>query len=375
MTTELELAQKDSRRAVAVAAPDPIDNLMRYSQAIEVAYDFADKLCRTALVPDRYRGKPADGAVAILYGAELGLNPIQALQQVFTVHGTPAIYARTMVALLKNRGYRIYTVDTSDDSVTVAGRSAKGEEEESTWTIQRASRAGYVPTIDGRTGKYKTNANGKLIGNEKYLTDPQAMLYAKAAAEVCRKLAPDVLLGIAYTVEDLESEPVRVESERADLLPSAPSASSVLDGINEHQAAEDPASKPSTKPENAQVADSAKSPHAAAEPDDASEPMSTRQQQERLRDLLNAAGVTEKADKHTYLSNQFGRKITGANQLTATEAAELIEYLEAPVEPDSVGEAVAMHPSEAEATNEHAIEAAEIVHAEFDQADAEAGTE
>ena len=43
-------------------------------------------------------------------------------------------------------------------------------------------------------------------------------LYAKAASEVCRKLAPDVLLGIRYTAEDLELEPrpVRVTARRTD---------------------------------------------------------------------------------------------------------------------------------------------------------------
>ena len=96
----------------------------------------------------------------------------------FVVHGQPAIYARTMVGLLKAKGYTFETVDTSDNAVTVRGTSPRGEVEESTWTIDRAKKAGYT-------------------GNKKYQSDPQAMLYAKAASEVCRKLAPDVLLGIA----------------------------------------------------------------------------------------------------------------------------------------------------------------------------------
>ena len=111
-----------------------------------------------------------------------------------------------MVALLKAKGYRIRTVSQSDESVTVQGVDLDGEAYESTWTIDRARRAGYVPEIDEKTGKYRLNANGKLLGNEKYLTDPQAMLKAKAQAEVCRDMAPDVLMGISYTREELESE-------------------------------------------------------------------------------------------------------------------------------------------------------------------------
>ncbi len=88
----------------------------------------------------------------------------------------------------------------------MVGVDLEGDVYESTWTIERATKAGYVPEIDPKTGKYKTNARGNLQGNEKYITDPIAMLKAKAQSEVCREMAPDVLLGISYTSEELESE-------------------------------------------------------------------------------------------------------------------------------------------------------------------------
>lgn len=176
---------------------DGLDLLVKQAKAMDAAYQLATTLCNTQMVPQTFRGKPDDGAAAILYGAELGLKPQQALQQVFVVHGQPAIYARTMVALLKGKGYTFETVETSDTSVTVRGTSPRGEVEEATWTIDRAKKAGYT-------------------SNKKYQSDPQAMLYAKASSEVCRKLAPDVLLGIRYTAEDLELEPVKMQATRTD---------------------------------------------------------------------------------------------------------------------------------------------------------------
>lgn len=178
---------------------DGLALLVKQAQALDAAHKIGTALANTAMVPQTFRGKPDDAAAAILYGAELGLKPTQALQQVFVVHGQPAIYARTMVGLLKAKGYTFETVDTSDNAVTVRGTSPRGEVEESTWTIDRAKKAGYT-------------------GNKKYQSDPQAMLYAKAASEVCRKLAPDVLLGIRYTAEDLELEPkpVKATARRAD---------------------------------------------------------------------------------------------------------------------------------------------------------------
>ena len=170
------------------AQSDAIGQLMAHAQAMTTAKQLADALCDTDLVPAIYKGKPGNGAAAILYGAEIGLNPIQSLQQIFVVHGAPAIYARTAVALVKRHGIRVQTVASSSDSVTVSACNPEtGETEVSTWDLDRASTAGYT-------------------ANKKYQTDPQAMLYAKAAMEVCRKIAPDVLLGIAYAREELELE-------------------------------------------------------------------------------------------------------------------------------------------------------------------------
>lgn len=189
----------DATTTAVETSDDGLDLLVKQAKAMEAAHQLATALCNTQMVPATFRGKPDDGAAAILYGAELGLKPQQALQQVFVVHGQPAIYARTMAGLLKSKGYRFQTVESTDDSVTVHGTSPRGEEETSTWGIDRAKKAGYT-------------------SNKKYQSDPQAMLYSKALSEVCRKLAPDVLLGITYTAEDLEleSKPVQMQATRQD---------------------------------------------------------------------------------------------------------------------------------------------------------------
>ena len=52
------------------------------------------------------------------------------------------------------------------------------------FTIERAKKAGYTSQ------------------NAKYGTDPQAMLYARAASILCRQMAPEVLKGLS-TVEEI----------------------------------------------------------------------------------------------------------------------------------------------------------------------------
>lgn len=198
--------------------------LMEHAANMQTAFQLASKMVRTSIVPKRYVGKPDDATAAILYGAELGLNPIQSLQRVVPIHGMPTLEARTMVGLLKSRGYKIRTVEQSNESVTVDGEAPDGETSTSTWTIERATQAGYVPTPSSDTSLRRPSVDedwvtvtktwdGKakvsVVGNMKYITDPQTMLKAKAQAEVCRELAPDVLMGISYTREELESEDQR----------------------------------------------------------------------------------------------------------------------------------------------------------------------
>ena len=253
MTTDIQPTDPGALQILPPAQPmqsNSIAMIREHAAVMQTAFELAEAMCQTSLVPSIYRGKAQDATAAILYGSELGLTPIQSLQQIFTVHGTPAIYARTMVALLKRRGYRFSTTESTNESVTVWGGGPDGSEETSTWTIERATQAGYVPTLDEQTGKYKTNANGKLIGNEKYLTDPQAMLYAKAATEVCRRLAPDVLLGIAATEGDIESEDRPAPPKKVDVTQvGVDELRARLAGGKEPEPVAAPAGEPAEEPE------------------------------------------------------------------------------------------------------------------------------
>jgi len=192
-------------QAQALAVPDGgTELIMRAVQQMAAAGELGDALARTTFVPAHFRGKPDDVAAAIMYGAAIGLDPMTALRSIYVVGGNPGLYARQMAAVVVAKGHSVRTVEVTDTSATVSGQRRGSDEVETvTWTIERATRAGYVPTINPDTGKYRTNANGKVIGNEKYLTDPQAMLYARALGDVCRRIAPDALSGLDYSVEEL----------------------------------------------------------------------------------------------------------------------------------------------------------------------------
>lgn len=207
MTTELQQYQSGGIEQAPLQRTETMSDLERQSMEMEWAYRIAESMCNTALVPKAYFKKPYDGAAAIMFGRELGMNAIQSLQNVVVINGKPGIESRTMVALLKRQGYRFKTEESMTEhgaTVTVTGISPNGEQESSTWDMERAEQAGYV-----RNALYKKT--------------PTVMLYAKAAGEVCRRLAPDVLMGIGYNTEELQlgfgdaqPEPIKVAAKVAN---------------------------------------------------------------------------------------------------------------------------------------------------------------
>lgn len=224
------------------AGTGELATLRRHVEAMEMAYSLAVGLCRTEIIPARYRGKPRDATAAILFGDEVGLSPIASLRSVIVIHGQPGFEARTMKAICKSHGYRFRTIEKTatraemwawePDSPVVRGTDPDDKQhyghrinpdETAVWTIEDAVQAGFVPQRDDKAkGGWALNANGKLKGNMKYLETPKVMLDAKVTAEACRSIAPHLLLGLPYAAEELDelvdtladAEPVHREPAR-----------------------------------------------------------------------------------------------------------------------------------------------------------------
>jgi hypothetical protein len=177
-------------------------------------------MCNTPFVPPAFRGKKEDTAMAIMYGFKYNMEPDAALASIFLIGGRPGMYSRVQHALLLAHGHDVRIVKQDPEECVVKGRrkgDEGGEWTVSTWTTGRARQAGYY-------------------SNEKYTKDPIAMLTARALGDVCRLVAPDLLMGIvAYNEADVEvmevidgdtlrpmaAEPVRVQRNRPAARPAA----------------------------------------------------------------------------------------------------------------------------------------------------------
>lgn len=182
-----------------VTVPAGAIDLQAWAGELQAAYALGEALCQTDFVPKDFKGEPHAAAAAIMAGKALGLDPMNSLSSIFVIHGKPALYARTMAAMAMQHGHELLRTVATPKEVTIMARR-KGQEDwqQFTWTIERAKTAGYT-------------------SNPLYQKDPIAMLTAKAQAEACRTIAPDVLTGVAaYSVEehrlDNIGKPVRPSS-------------------------------------------------------------------------------------------------------------------------------------------------------------------
>lgn len=194
MRAMTDIVPAEPSPAFASTAYEVSTDLASWAGAMGDAMTLAKGLAGTAFVPSHFQGKPADTAVAIMKGAALGLDPVAALESIYVISGRPALYARSMVALVLARGHEVWTEEADATSVTVRGRRhGSSHVEESTWDVARVKAAG-------------------LDRNRQYAAHPEAMLYARAAADVCRRIAPDVLAGLSYGVEELQEPAVEVQA-------------------------------------------------------------------------------------------------------------------------------------------------------------------
>lgn len=266
--------------------------LVAWAEAASAANQLAKALSQTAFVPKEMTNV-GNATAAILMGDELGMSPIASLRSIYVVHGTPALYARSMVALALAHGHEIWTEHTSDAKVVVCGRRRGAEHvERAEWTIARAQKAGYT-------------------GNKKYASNPQEMLYAKAAAEVARKIAADTLAGIPYSVEDLEL------GDQPTVTVTRETAKRKVQRAQPAEAEPEPEPNPEPEAGAAEVADDT--------PPEL-DPI-TDAQLKALHAAFNGVGIEGRDARLEYASKIIGREVESSKALTKAEASTLLDTL------------------------------------------------
>jgi hypothetical protein len=197
MSGEVEMYQGSA------VVPAASFDLQQWGRDAQLVASVAENLVKTSFVPASYSGRTLEATAAILTGQEIGLKPMASLRSIDVIHGTPAMRAIALRALVQAAGHEIWTEESTRTRAIVAGRRRGSDQvERSEWTLDRARDL-------------------QLLGKDNWKKQPIAMLLARATSECARLIAADVLLGVPYSTEELQDmAPV----EESDAKPKAPAS-------------------------------------------------------------------------------------------------------------------------------------------------------
>lgn len=173
-------------------------------RTLEEAMKFADIIAKSDLIPKNFQGKPGDILVAIQWGQEVGLKPLQALQNIAVVNGRPSLYGDAPLALVKDSGKLEDFREDFNEQLLIATCTAK--------------RRGQPTPITYSFSKSDAEKAG-LWSKQNYQQYPKRMLKMRARAFVLRDGFPDVLKGMAIGEEQ---EDIQIIEAQATPLPEPP---------------------------------------------------------------------------------------------------------------------------------------------------------
>jgi hypothetical protein len=97
------MSQNDTALALREKAPISVGNQGVEIQSLDELYRFAKFVASSPFAPSGFK-EPESIVVAIQYGYELGLTPMQSLQNLAVINGKPSIYGDAMLALVRASG-------------------------------------------------------------------------------------------------------------------------------------------------------------------------------------------------------------------------------------------------------------------------------
>lgn len=203
MTAQLATINRDQTAPVLASARQ----IGLTPQSIDEAIRMAEIMSKANIVPKDYQGNPANILVAIQWGAEIGLPPLQAMQNIAVINGRPSVWGDAVIALVRGSGLLESIQEDISDSAATCTVKRRGEGATArTFTMDDAKKAGLA----GKQGPWSQY--------------PKRMLQMRARAWALRDVFPDVLRGV-FVAEEAQDMPEERPMGHAEVIPSQPTTS------------------------------------------------------------------------------------------------------------------------------------------------------
>jgi hypothetical protein len=159
----------------------------------QVTYRTLQTLINTPTVPNRYKESETgvdDMLAAVMVGKEIGIGPMQAINDLYLVNGQVSMSGKLMSAKVHQAGHAIHLDVTAKKAVATAYR-----------------RDPYTHKLVEMGSVEFTDADAKRAGLDTkgtYIKYPGIMKGWRAISNLCRVYFADALAGIAYVPEELD---------------------------------------------------------------------------------------------------------------------------------------------------------------------------
>lgn len=156
-------------------------------QSFDQALTLSQYLADSDMVPKDFKGKPGNCLIAMQWGMELGLKPLQAMQNLAIINGRPSLWGDAVIALVRSSPACEWVIETQTDDVATCRVKRRGEpEQERTFSRADAKLAGLL----GKQGPWAQY--------------PKRMMQMRARAFAMRDVFPDVLRGLPVAEEVMD---------------------------------------------------------------------------------------------------------------------------------------------------------------------------
>lgn len=173
--------------------------------SIETAWRFAEMVARSGLAPRSFV-RAEQIMVALQYGAELGITPMQSLQNLTVINGKVGMLGDLARALVESSEQCEWIRDNCNQLAKMS------LDDDSTACVIKARRRGSTSTVVRQFSVEDAKRANLWKREGPWSQYPRRMLYYRALGFLLRDAFPDVLRGIVVAEELQDYPPQRMQS-------------------------------------------------------------------------------------------------------------------------------------------------------------------
>lgn len=149
--------------------------------------DYARAVSSASMLPENYRGKPADILLAVGLGQSMGLSPAESLYRISVIKGKPTASAELIAANVRKAGHKLRVL-TDEQGKRVKATIVRADDPDFSFEVIRDLEWAKSMGLDK---------------NDNYRKQPLTMLQWRAITAVARLACPEALYGVSHTPDEM----------------------------------------------------------------------------------------------------------------------------------------------------------------------------